>query len=131
MAHFAKVNSSGMVEQVVVVNNDVLHDENGIEQESIGVAFCQSLFGADTEWIQTSYNGKFRGRFAGAGGAGGPVLWAHCQFHQWRIVGPHHRCALGDGVSARRIFAAPSQPVIRGVQRRACAIPDHAIVPGL
>jgi hypothetical protein len=67
MAHFAKVNSSGMVEQVVVVNNDVLHDENGIEQESIGVAFCQSLFGADTEWIQTSYNNKFRGQYAGAG----------------------------------------------------------------
>jgi len=73
MAHFAKVNSSGMVEQVVVVNNDVLHDENGIEQESIGVAFCQSLFGADTEWIQTSYNGNFRGRFAGVGMTYDPI----------------------------------------------------------
>ena len=67
MAHFAKVNLSGLVEQVIVVNNDVLLDNNGVEQESIGVAFCQSLYGVDTDWVQTSYNGKFRGQYAGAG----------------------------------------------------------------
>ena len=66
MAHFAKMNSN-TVEQVIVVNNEVLENKDFPESESIGVAFCKSLFGDDTEWKQTSYNGKFRGRFAGIG----------------------------------------------------------------
>ena len=73
MAHFAKLNSDNVVEQVIVVNNEVLHDDKGVEQESIGVAFCQSLFGADTNWVQTSYNGSFRGRYAGAGMTYDPI----------------------------------------------------------
>jgi len=66
MAHFAKI-EDGIVHEVIVVNNEVLHDENGVEQESIGVAFCQSLYGEDTEWIQTSYNSTFRGKYASSG----------------------------------------------------------------
>ena len=66
MAHFAKIENNTVV-QVIVVNNEVIKDDNGIEQESIGIAFCKSLYGEDTEWVQTSYNGTFRGRFAGAG----------------------------------------------------------------
>ena len=31
------------------------------------MAFCQSLFGAETRWVQTSYNGNFRGKYAGIG----------------------------------------------------------------
>ena len=73
MAHFAKINSNNVVEQVIVVNNEVLKDDKGIEQESIGVAFCQSLFGADTNWVQTSYNGNFRGRYAGIGMTYDPI----------------------------------------------------------
>lgn len=65
MAHFAKINSDNIVEQVIVVNNEVLHDENGVEQESIGAQFCADLFGGT--WIQTSYNAKFRGQYAGVG----------------------------------------------------------------
>lgn len=63
MAHFAKVNSDNIVEQVVVVNNEVLLDSEGVEQEALGVAFCEETFGGT--WIQTSYNNKFRGVFAG------------------------------------------------------------------
>ena len=66
MAHFAKV-EDGVVREVIVVNNEVLHDEYGVEQESIGIDFCKSLYGADTEWVQTSYNGSFRGKYAGSG----------------------------------------------------------------
>ena len=72
MAHFAKI-ENGIVREVIVVNNEVLKDDKGVEQESIGVAFCQSLFGADTNWVQTSYNGKFRGRYAGAGMTYDPI----------------------------------------------------------
>jgi len=64
MAHFAKIENN-FVTQVVVVNNEVLKDENGIEQESIGSQFCSDLFSGT--WIQTSYNNNFRGRFAGIG----------------------------------------------------------------
>ena len=66
MAHFAKVENN-VVSGVIVVNNSVITDENGQEQESLGVAFCKSLFGEDTEWVQTSYNSSFRGQYAGAG----------------------------------------------------------------
>ena len=66
MAHFAKI-EDGIVREVIVVNNEVLKDENGIEQESIGINFCKSLYGEDTEWVQTSYNSNFRGKYAGSG----------------------------------------------------------------
>jgi hypothetical protein len=64
MAHFAKI-ENGIVRQVIVVNNEVITDENGIENEDIGSQFCSDLFGG--QWIQTSYNAKFRGKYAGQG----------------------------------------------------------------
>jgi hypothetical protein len=64
MAHFAEIKNN-IVSQVIVINNEVLLDENGIEQELIGTQFCHNTFGG--EWIQTSYNGNFRGKFAGMG----------------------------------------------------------------
>lgn len=66
MAHFARI-ENGTVQQVVVINNDVIQDENGDEQESLGIAFCRSLYGADGEWKQTSYNGNVRKNLAGIG----------------------------------------------------------------
>ena len=68
MAHFAKLDANNIVEQVIVVNNDDIKDPmTGEETESIGVSFCQRLFGNDTKWKQTSYNGNFRGNYAGIG----------------------------------------------------------------
>jgi hypothetical protein len=64
MAHFAKI-ENGIISQVIVIANEVLLDENGIEQESIGVEFCHETFGGN--WIQTSYNSTFRGQYAGTG----------------------------------------------------------------
>ena len=54
-----------MVTQVIVVSNDDTSDSNGTEVESIGVAFCQKLLGANTNWKQTSYNNNMRGNYAG------------------------------------------------------------------
>lgn len=56
MAHFAKIENN-IVTQVVVVDNE--HEANGQE-------FLNSL-GLDGTWIQTSYNGNIRGKFAGIG----------------------------------------------------------------
>ena len=54
MAHFAQLDEAGVVTQVIVVHNNELLDENGVESEAKGIAFCQSLFGADSRWKQTS-----------------------------------------------------------------------------
>ena len=67
MAHFAQLDDNNVVTQVIVVSNDDTSDSNGVETESIGVAFCQKLLGADTNWKQTSYNGNMRGNYAGIG----------------------------------------------------------------
>ena len=67
MAHFAKLDANNVVEQVIVVSNDDIKDNSGTEVESIGVAFCQKLLGASTNWKQTSYNNNFRGNYAGIG----------------------------------------------------------------
>mgnify|MGYP007066207424 CR=1 FL=1 len=61
MAHFAQINSDSIVTQVIVVDN--LDAPN----EAAGISFCQNLLGADTNWVQTSYNNNIRFRYAGAG----------------------------------------------------------------
>ena len=71
MAHFAKLDANNIVEQVIVVANSDTADSSGAETEAIGVAFCQKLLGAGTNWKQTSYNAGggtgFRGNYAGIG----------------------------------------------------------------
>jgi len=67
MAHFAELDAQNIVLRVIVVGNDMILDEQGQESEAVGVAFCQSLFGDDTRWVQTSYNGTFRKNYAGVG----------------------------------------------------------------
>jgi hypothetical protein len=67
MAHFAQLDDDNQVTQVIVVNNSDILDSNGQESEAVGVAFCQSLLGTDTNWCQTSYNANFRGKYANIG----------------------------------------------------------------
>jgi hypothetical protein len=69
MAHFAQLDENNVVLQVIVVSNNDILDENGMESESVGIAFCKNLLGEDTQWVQTSYNGNTRGGFAGVGGS--------------------------------------------------------------
>ena len=57
------------MQKVILLHNNELLDENGNEVEENGIKFCQSLFGDNTRWVQTSYNGKFRKRFASPGDA--------------------------------------------------------------
>lgn len=79
MAHFARLDENNVVIAVHVVhNNELATDtevviENGFVKEKLvlseekGIQFLKSLYGADTRWAQTSYNNKFRGRYAGIG----------------------------------------------------------------
>ena len=73
MAHFARVEDN-IVREVIVINNEVLENKDFPESEPIGIAFCKSLYGEDTEWLQTSYNGTFRGKYVGVGTIYNPVL---------------------------------------------------------
>jgi hypothetical protein len=65
MASFAKIGLNGKVIEVQSVVNEVLHDSNGVEQESIGIDFLTKLTGWAI-WKQTSYN--TRGGFHILGG---------------------------------------------------------------
>tara|TARA_B100000427_G_scaffold44267_1_gene32624 strand:+ start:2389 stop:2823 length:435 start_codon:yes stop_codon:yes gene_type:complete len=67
MAHFGKLDANNIVEKVIVVDNKDTSDSFGNESEAIGIAFCQRLFGSETNWKQTSYNANFRGNYAGIG----------------------------------------------------------------
>lgn len=67
MAHFAQLDENNKVIQVIVVADKDTADDKGKEKEEIGVAFCKSLFGENTKWVQTSYNSNFRGIYAAKG----------------------------------------------------------------
>ncbi len=63
MAHFAQLNEENLVTQVIVVANQDTADQDGVENEAIGIAFCTNLLGGT--WKQTSYNGNIRKNYAG------------------------------------------------------------------
>lgn len=65
MAHFAKLDENNIVIDIIVVSNEVLKDENGVEIEQRGIDFCKSL--DDGNWVQTSYTQSFRKNFASIG----------------------------------------------------------------
>ena len=66
MAHFAKINEDGIVEQVIVIANDDCGGGDFPDSEPIGQTFIASL-GFDGNWKQTSYNNSFRHAYAGIG----------------------------------------------------------------
>lgn len=65
MAHFARI-EDGIVREVIVVGNDDCGGGEFPASEPIGQAFIASI-GLAGEWRQTSYNGNFRGTYAGIG----------------------------------------------------------------
>ena len=65
MAHFARIDS-GIVREVIVIDNADCGGGEFPESEPIGQAFIASI-GLEGEWRQTSYNGNFRGTYAGIG----------------------------------------------------------------
>ena len=65
MAHFARIDENGVVQQVVVVDNKDTSDASGVEKEHIGAAHLEKILGGT--WKQTSYNGNIRKNYAGIG----------------------------------------------------------------
>ena len=56
MAYFAQLNESNVVLQVLALDNSLLLDADGQEQEELGVQFLKNLLSQETIWKQTSYN---------------------------------------------------------------------------
>jgi len=73
MAHFAEVDEYQIVRNVIVVNNSDCGGGEYPDSEPIGQAFIASI-GIEGEWLQTSYNGNFRGQYAGQGMTYDPTL---------------------------------------------------------
>jgi len=66
MAHFAKIGMDNIVLEVVVVNNIDSMTDQGVHDESVGIEFLRKLTGHQN-WVQTSYSGNIRGKFAAIG----------------------------------------------------------------
>ena len=58
MAHFAEIDSTDKVIRVLVIPD---------EFESDGQTYLAETIGLGGTWIQTSYNGNIRGKYAGIG----------------------------------------------------------------
>jgi hypothetical protein len=67
MAHFARLDETNKVIRVSVVNNEVITDSDGNEQEQVGIDFLTQLNDGVGWYKQTSYNGTFRKNYAGIG----------------------------------------------------------------
>ena len=65
MAHFARIDD-GIVREVIVIDNADCGGGDFPESEAVGQAFIASI-GLAGDWRQTSYNGNFRGTYAGIG----------------------------------------------------------------
>lgn len=91
MAHFAEISHAdptsdnpATVLRVVVVNDKDIRDEANQESEATGVAYLQSSLGG--EWVQTSYNHKFRVRYAGIGALyNGIAFYAPAPHSSWTL----------------------------------------------
>jgi hypothetical protein len=67
MAHFAKLDENNIVLEIHVVENEYLKDPNGVERETLGIAFLINWSGGYSLWKQTSYNSSFRKNYACVG----------------------------------------------------------------
>jgi hypothetical protein len=68
MAKFAQIDNNNKVIQIIRLNNDVITDSNGIEQEDLGINFCKQHYGENTRWVQTWFDGGKRKNYAMVGG---------------------------------------------------------------
>jgi hypothetical protein len=67
MAHFVKLDRYNNVIGVHTLNNEVITDADGNEQEQLGINFLTQHNSGIGWYKQTSYNGNFRKNYAGVG----------------------------------------------------------------
>ena len=82
MANFAQIDENNIVTQVIAVA------DSDAPNEAAGIAFCQNLIGADTNWVQTKEDGSIRFRSAGTGMmflAGNDVFFPTRPYPSWTL----------------------------------------------
>lgn len=69
MAHFVKISENNEVLQTIIIDNNILGepDISFPETEKIGQDFIKNNLNLLGNWLQTSYNNNFRGKFATPG----------------------------------------------------------------
>lgn len=72
MGHFAKIDDSNIVREVIVVANAAMNDLPFPESEPVGQAMLAES-GFEGTFIQCSYNASFRGAYPGMGWSYDPV----------------------------------------------------------
>ena len=75
MASFAELDENNIVLQVISVSNDVCGEPTLTfpDTDAAGRAFIANTLKLGGTWKQTSYNGNFRGTYAGIGYTYDPV----------------------------------------------------------
>lgn len=77
MAHFAEIGPGNIVRDIIVVANSDCGGGTFPDSETVGQAFISGphpeFLALPGTWLQTSYSGSFRGRFAVVGGTYDPI----------------------------------------------------------
>lgn len=67
MAHYAEINENNEVIYVIYMDNEIITDKNGTEDDELGIQHLHTHHGSNRRWIRTSYGSNFRGKFASIG----------------------------------------------------------------
>jgi hypothetical protein len=69
MASFAQIDETNTVIQVIGISNQICGEPTLVfpDTDSAGRAFIANTLNLNGTWLQTSYNGSFRGCYAGVG----------------------------------------------------------------
>jgi hypothetical protein len=92
VAYFAQIDEDGIVLQVISVSNADAPDPAPEHSESPGQAFIADVLGLPGKWVQTSWSGKIRGRYAGIGyryDADADVFIAPQPYPSWTLDADH------------------------------------------
>ena len=75
MAYFAQIDNTNTVLRVISVANSVCGEPelDYPETEPLGQAFIANTLQLEGTWLQTSFTGRYRGRYAGIGFTYDPV----------------------------------------------------------
>lgn len=90
MAHYAELNENNEVIYVIYMDNEIILNENGEEDEELGIQHLHKHHGSDRRWVRTSYRGNFRGLYAVIG------YYYHEEWDEFVLPQPYPSWSLND-----------------------------------
>lgn len=64
MASYAELNQNNKVLRVLKIDNNLILDENGDENDELGKQLCRQFTGSSNQFVKTSATAAIRGKFA-------------------------------------------------------------------